>query len=55
MNQEQKQQTISDVDNLPDFALNSVEQRQNRLRNESKKSESSASCDLPFDLTGSIR
>ncbi|XP_029037706.1 uncharacterized protein LOC114873491 isoform X1 [Osmia bicornis bicornis] len=54
LNQEQKQQTISDVDNLPDFALNSVEQRQNRLRNESKKSESSASCDLPFDLTGSI-
>lgn len=54
LNQEQKQQTISDVDNLPDFALNSVEQRQGRLRNESKKSESNASCDLPFDLTGSI-
>ncbi|XP_003700003.2 lethal (3) 04053 isoform X2 [Megachile rotundata] len=45
LNQEQKQQPISDVDNLPDFALNSVEQRQGRLRNESKKSESNALCD----------
>lgn len=54
LNHEPKQQTISDVDNLPDFALNSVEQRQTRLRNESKKNESSTSCDLSFDLTGNL-
>ncbi|XP_071859868.1 lethal (3) 04053 [Bombus fervidus] len=54
LNHEPKQQTISDVDNLPDFALNSVEQRQARLRNESKKNGSSASCDLSFDLTGNL-
>lgn len=54
LNHEPKQQTMSDVDNLPDFALNSVEQRQTRLRNESKKSESSVSCDLSFDLTGNL-
>ncbi|XP_017759254.1 PREDICTED: uncharacterized protein LOC108550116 isoform X2 [Eufriesea mexicana] len=54
LNHEPKQQTISDVDNLPDFTLNSIEQWQTRLRNESKKSESSASCDLSFDLTESL-
>ncbi|XP_006607931.1 uncharacterized protein LOC102681886 [Apis dorsata] len=54
LNHEPKQQTISDVDNLPDFALNSVEQRQTRLRSESKKNESSTSCDLSFDLTGNL-
>ncbi|KOC63726.1 Serologically defined colon cancer antigen 3 like protein [Habropoda laboriosa] len=48
-----KQQPILDVDNLPDFALNSVEQRQTRLRNESKKDESNA-CDFSFDLTESL-
>ncbi|CAK9833978.1 Endosome-associated-trafficking regulator 1 [Anthophora retusa] len=48
-----KQQPTFDVDNLPDFALNSVEQRQTRLRNESKKGEPNA-CDFSFDLTGSI-
>ncbi|XP_076763413.1 lethal (3) 04053 [Xylocopa sonorina] len=52
LNHEPKQQTISDVDNLPDFALNSVEQRQTRLRNESKKNEPSALCDLSFDVPG---
>lgn len=54
LNHEQKQQALSDVDNLPDFTLNSAEQRQNRLRNETKKGESNASCDLSFDLTESI-
>lgn len=54
LNHEPNKQTISDVDNLPDFALNSVERRQTRLRNESKKGESSASCDLSFDLTGNL-
>ncbi|XP_043263982.1 uncharacterized protein LOC122404134 [Colletes gigas] len=52
LNHESKQQAIPDADNLPDFAL-SVEQRQTRLRNESKKSDP-VLCDLPFDLTGSL-
>lgn len=47
-------QAISDVDNLPDFTLNSVEQRKNRLRNESKKGEPSASCDLLFYSAGNV-
>ncbi|XP_043492839.1 uncharacterized protein LOC122518161 [Polistes fuscatus] len=48
------QQTIPEVDNLPDFALNSVEQRQSRHRNDSKKSQPQLLPDIPFDLTGSI-
>lgn len=50
------QQMLLDVDNLPDFALNSMEQRQPRLRNESttKRDDSSVLCDLPFDLTGML-
>lgn len=43
-----------DVDNLPDFALNSMKQKQTRHRSESKKCESDVSCDLPFDLTGCL-
>ncbi|XP_076238097.1 lethal (3) 04053 isoform X2 [Calliopsis andreniformis] len=39
LNHESKQQPIPDVDNLPDFALNSVEQEQARLRSEFKKGE----------------
>lgn len=49
------QQVLLDVDNLPDFALNSMEQRQSRLRNESsKRDDSNVLCDLPFDLTGML-
>ncbi|XP_078052730.1 lethal (3) 04053 [Augochlora pura] len=50
LNHESTQQNTSDVDNLPDFALNSVEQRQNRRRNESEESEPIL-YDYPFDLT----
>lgn len=53
LSHESKQQAIPDVDNLPDFALNSVEQRQAWLRNEAKKSEPVLG-DIPFDLTGSL-
>ncbi|XP_076659283.1 lethal (3) 04053 [Halictus rubicundus] len=53
LNHEAAQQNTSDVDNLPDFALNSVEQRQNRHRNESEEIEP-VLYDLSFDLTGSI-
>ncbi|XP_076380447.1 lethal (3) 04053 isoform X1 [Megalopta genalis] len=53
LNHEATQQNTSDVDNLPDFTLNSVEQRQNRRRNESEESEPILH-DYPFDLTGSI-
>lgn len=46
------QQVLVDVDNLPDFALNS---RQARLRNEpNKRDDSNVLCDLPFDLTGML-
>ncbi|KAK0087484.1 hypothetical protein PV325_000925 [Microctonus aethiopoides] len=45
-------QLIGDVDNLPDFALNSVESRPLRHRGESVKQETGG--DLPFDLTGSL-
>ncbi|XP_015186605.1 PREDICTED: uncharacterized protein LOC107071803 [Polistes dominula] len=48
------QPTIPEVDNLPDFALNSVEQRQPRQRNDSKKTQPQLLPDIPFDLTGSI-
>ncbi|EFN86534.1 uncharacterized protein LOC105181358 isoform X2 [Harpegnathos saltator] len=49
------QQVLLDVDNLPDFALNSMEQRQSRLRNESsKRDDSNVLSDLPFDLTGML-
>ncbi|KZC11671.1 PREDICTED: uncharacterized protein LOC107189689 [Dufourea novaeangliae] len=53
LNHESNQQSIPDVDNLPDFALNSVAQRQTRLRNKSKYSEP-VLCDLQFDLTGNL-
>ncbi|KAI4503750.1 hypothetical protein M0802_001153 [Mischocyttarus mexicanus] len=48
------QPTIPEFDNLPDFALNSVEQRQSRDRNDPKKSQPQLLPDIPFDLTGSI-
>ncbi|KAL2716321.1 uncharacterized protein V1478_013997 [Vespula squamosa] len=54
LNHVSDQQSIPDVDNLPDFALNSVEQRQSRHRNDSKKSQTQLLPDIPFDLTGSI-
>lgn len=54
LNHESNQPVISDMDNLPDFALNSMEQRQARLRIETKKDVSSVSCDIPFDLTGTL-
>ncbi|KAG7197385.1 hypothetical protein KM043_018491 [Ampulex compressa] len=54
LNHDCGQQAPPEIDNLPDFALNSVEHRQTRLRNEAKKCEPSVLCDLPFDLTGSI-
>lgn len=53
LNHESGQQLLPDVDNLPDFALNSMEQRQSRLRNETKKNGSN-DCNLPFDLTGTL-
>ncbi|XP_077257976.1 lethal (3) 04053 isoform X2 [Temnothorax americanus] len=54
LNHENSQPVLPDVDNLPDFALNSVEQRQqSRLRGETKKNDSDALCDdlRSFDLT----
>lgn len=49
------QQVLLDMDNLPDFALNSMEQRQSRLRNESgKRDNNSVLCDMSFDLTGML-
>ncbi|XP_076683306.1 lethal (3) 04053 isoform X2 [Andrena cerasifolii] len=53
LNHEPKQQPTPDIDNLPDFALNSVEQRQTRLRNESKKNNSALN-DFSVDQTGSL-
>lgn len=53
LNHEPKQQPTPDIDNLPDFALNSVEQRQTRLRNESKKSNSALN-DFSVDPTGNL-
>ncbi|XP_076238098.1 lethal (3) 04053 isoform X3 [Calliopsis andreniformis] len=52
LNHESKQQPIPDVDNLPDFALNSVEQEQARLRSEFKKgsTERPESSGFPLDL-----
>ncbi|XP_057329165.1 uncharacterized protein LOC130670009 isoform X2 [Microplitis mediator] len=43
-------QMISDIDNLPDFALNSVESRPLRHRNEIIKHDNNTG-NLPFDLT----
>lgn len=56
LNHETNQPVLPDVDNLPDFALNSVEQRQSRLRNETKKNDSDVLCDdlRLFDLTGML-
>lgn len=56
LNHEAAQPVLPDVDNLPDFALNSVEQRQSRLRNETKKNESEIfGEDLrSFDLTDTL-
>lgn len=56
LNHETSQPVPPDVDNLPDFALNSVEQRQSRLRNETKKNDSDGLCDdlRLFDLTGML-
>ncbi|XP_011643423.1 uncharacterized protein LOC105431130 [Pogonomyrmex barbatus] len=56
LNHENSQPVLPDVDNLPDFALNSVEQRQSRLRNEAKKNDSDVLCDdlRSFDLTDTL-
>jgi len=56
LNHEATQPVLPDVDNLPDFALNSMEQRQSRLRNESKKNDTDALCEdlRSFDLTGTL-
>ncbi|XP_072742684.1 uncharacterized protein L(3)04053 isoform X1 [Anoplolepis gracilipes] len=56
LNHEADQPVLPDVDNLPDFALNSVEQRQSRLRNESKKNDSEIFNDdlRSFDLTDTL-
>lgn len=53
LSHEPAQPVLPDVDNLPDFALNSVEQRQSRLRSESKKNDADVLCDdlRSFDLT----
>ena len=53
LNHEPNQQATPDIDNLPDFALNSVEQRQTRHRNESKKNNSALN-DFSVDPTGSL-
>jgi len=56
LNHEINQPVLPDVDNLPDFALNSMEQRQSRLRNETKKNDSDVLCDdlRSFDLTDTL-
>jgi hypothetical protein len=56
LNHEATQPVLPDVDNLPDFALNSMEQRQSRLRNESKKNDTDALCEdlRSFDLTDTL-
>ncbi|XP_018363213.1 PREDICTED: uncharacterized protein LOC108761283 isoform X2 [Trachymyrmex cornetzi] len=56
LNHENSQPILPDVDNLPDFALNSMEQRQCRLRNETKKNDSDILCDdlRSFDLTDTL-
>jgi len=56
LNHENSQSILPDVDNLPDFALNSMEQRQSRLRNETKKNDSDILCDdlRSFDLTDTL-
>lgn len=57
LNCENSQPILPDVDNLPDFALNSMEQRQSRLRNETKKNNSDdILCEdlRSFDLTDTL-
>lgn len=56
LNHENNQPVLPDVDNLPDFALNSMEQRQSRLRSETKKNDSEVLCDdlRSFDLTDTL-
>lgn len=56
LNHENNQPVLPDVDNLPDFALNSMEQRQSRLRSETKKNDSDVLCDdlRSFDLTDTL-
>ncbi|KYM97601.1 PREDICTED: uncharacterized protein LOC108778385 [Cyphomyrmex costatus] len=56
LNHENSQPILSEVDNLPDFALNSMEQRQSRLRSETKKNDSDILCDdlRSFDLTDTL-
>lgn len=56
LNHESNQPVLPDVDNLPDFALNSMEQRQSRLRSETKKNDSDVLCDdlRSFDLTDTL-
>lgn len=47
-----EQQSIPDVDNLPDFALNSIKRRQSQRRNDSQKNQSQLLADIPFNFTG---
>ncbi|XP_071635140.1 uncharacterized protein L(3)04053 isoform X1 [Temnothorax longispinosus] len=57
LNHENSQPVLPDVDNLPDFALNSMEQRQqSRLRGETMKNDSDVLCDdlRSFDLTDTL-
>ncbi|XP_011166235.1 uncharacterized protein LOC105200392 [Solenopsis invicta] len=56
LNHENNQPVLPDVDNLPDFALNSMEPRQSRLRSETKKNDSDVLCDdlRSFDLTDTL-
>lgn len=56
LNHETDQPVLPDVDNLPDFALNSMEHRQSRLRNETKKNDSEIFGDdlRSFDLTETL-
>ncbi|EFN62564.1 Serologically defined colon cancer antigen 3-like protein [Camponotus floridanus] len=56
LNHETDQPVLPDVDNLPDFALNSMEHRQSRLRNETKKNDPEIFGDdlRSFDLTETL-
>lgn len=56
LNHKTNQPVLPDVDNLPDFALNSMEPRQSRIRNETKKNDSEIFGDdlRSFDLTETL-
>ena len=54
LNHEESAPLVTDIDNLPDFTLNNVEQRQlpKTHRTDGKKLDTSSN--LPFDLTGGL-